>query len=316
MGTVLIVIGTGMRSSWDELVSCKRALTIGVNCSMCEVMKWLEDLSKAYDSLPHQLLIAKLQAYGLDEYSCLLLMDYLQCRQKRVKVGDTVSPWEHISRGAPQESVLGPLHFNIFMNDLCYFIKRVKLNAYADDQHLYDSDIDHIALYSRLDSEPQVTVKWFKVNGLMANLEKFKLLIFGETNVDFSFEMDGKRIKRSSDIDLLSMNIYSKLDFGKHVSTICEKANKQVQVIKRFRNLVPQSTRARLSCFCTTYLSILLDMWHFCGIRSSQKLELVNKKALRSVLGDASSTYPELLTKAGLKTLEYNMIVTVYKCKN
>ena len=110
MGTVLMVIGTGMRSSWDELVppltffpgrkvSCKRALTIGVNCSMCEVMKWLEDLSKAFDSLPHQLLVAKLQAYELDEYSCLLLMDYLQCRQKRVKVGDTVSPWEHIPRG-------------------------------------------------------------------------------------------------------------------------------------------------------------------------------------------------------------------------
>ena len=73
-----------------------------------------------------------------------------------------------------------------------------------------------------------MTVKWFKLNGLMANLEKFKLLIFGETNVAFSFEIDGKRIKRSSDIDLLSMNIYSKLDFGKHVSTICKKANKQV----------------------------------------------------------------------------------------
>ena len=67
--------------------------------------------------------------------------------------------WRHgvslgaYSKRAPQESVLGPLHFNIFMNDLCYFIKRVKLNAYADDQQLYDSDIDHIALYSRLDSE-------------------------------------------------------------------------------------------------------------------------------------------------------------------
>ena len=101
----------------------------------------------------------------------------------------------------------------------------------------------------------------------MANLEKFKLLIFGKTYVDFSFEVDGKVTKRSSDIDLLDMNIDSILDFGKHVSMVCERANKQVQVIKRFRNLIPQSTRVRLyHAFTQPIFQYRSDVWHFCGI--------------------------------------------------
>ncbi len=123
---------------------------------------------KAFDSLPHSLLVRKLQAYGVDEQSCLLLQNYLQGRLQRVKVGDAVSSWDFNRRGVPQGSVLGPLLFNVFLNDLSYFITRVKLNAYADDQQLYSSDSDHVALYNKLIDELCIAVDWFKHNGLMA----------------------------------------------------------------------------------------------------------------------------------------------------
>lgn len=135
------------------------------------------DLSKAVDILPHSLLICKLRAYVLDNCSCAFLQDYLTGRFQRVKVGDELSCWELNRQGVPKGSVLGPLCFNIFLNELSYFISRVSLNVYADDQQLYGADSDHAALYASLDHELSEVIKLFTKNGLMTNLSKFQLTV-------------------------------------------------------------------------------------------------------------------------------------------
>ena len=91
-------------------------------------------LSKAYDCIPHDLLIAKLEAYGFDiSISLHLIRSYLSRRKHRVKVGDTLSDWLEIILGVPQGSILGPLLFNIFLNDIFFFIHVTLICNFGDD---------------------------------------------------------------------------------------------------------------------------------------------------------------------------------------
>ena len=145
------------------------------------------DLSKAFDTIPHALLLAKLSAYGLNSSACTLLEDYLSGRMQRVKVSDAYSSWQSVRRGVPQGSVLGPMFFNIFLNDLFYVIKEVKLHAYADDEQLYDSDSDPIALDQRMQREVRKANTWYTENGMIVNPSKHHVMVLGFTDHQFSF---------------------------------------------------------------------------------------------------------------------------------
>ena len=159
------------------------------------------DLSKAFDSIPQALLLAKLKAYGLGETSIVLLRSYLSTRIQRVKIGDTFSEWEMVRRGVPQGSVLGPVFFNVHINDLFYHIKWGNLNAYADDEQLYSSDKDLESLNTRLEHELGIANNWYEQNGMIVNPEKHQAMVLGvNSNYEFSFP-----VKNS--IDLLGVTI-------------------------------------------------------------------------------------------------------------
>ena len=96
----------------------------------------LMDLSKAFDCLPHNILLEKLLAYGLSKESVSLFESYLSDRKQQIKIGHIVSSWGDISKGVPQGSVLGPILFNVFINDIFLFIKHGQLYNYADDNTL------------------------------------------------------------------------------------------------------------------------------------------------------------------------------------
>ena len=97
------------------------------------------DLSKAYDCVNHDLIIAKLEAYGVGENSLRLIQNYLSQRQQRIKVGSSFSEWLEIILGIPQGSILGPILFNVFINDFLLLFKETDICNFADDATLYAS---------------------------------------------------------------------------------------------------------------------------------------------------------------------------------
>ena len=133
------------------------------------------DLSKAFDTIPHGLLLAKLKAYGVNSISCMLLKDCLHGRMQWVKAGDTSSDWQ-------EGSVLGPMFFNIFINDLFLQIKTVQLNMYADDGQLYTADTDPVSLERRISREVTSANALYEIDGMIANPSKHQGMILGKTD--------------------------------------------------------------------------------------------------------------------------------------
>ena len=109
------------------------------------------DLSKAFDTMNHDLLVAKLHAYGLEKNALRLIKSYLSNRWSQIKIGSSFSTWFELLVGVPQGSILGPLFFNIFLNNLFFTVKDCDICNLADDNTLYDADIDLEKLMMRLE---------------------------------------------------------------------------------------------------------------------------------------------------------------------
>ena len=133
------------------------------------------DLSKGYVCIPHDLLIAKLECYGIDKIRLSLILDYFSLRKQRTNVGSSYSSWYDIIRGVPQGSILGPLLFNIFINDLFFVITLSEVCRFADDNTSYSSNKDLELVFRNLESDLNNILAWFNINSFKANPGSFNL---------------------------------------------------------------------------------------------------------------------------------------------
>ncbi len=283
----------------------------------------LMDLSKAFDCLPHEILLDKLSAYGVSNHSVLILKSYLSNRKQKIKINSILSSWADIHKGVPQGSILGPLLFNVFINDIFLFIKNGSLYNYADDNTLSFSHPDYNTLISTLESESLELIKWFKINKMQANPDKFQVLAIGKkTHEKYpSIHIQTADLSCEATVKLLGVDIDYQLNFDTHISKICRKASQQLNILKRIGSYL--NKLSKLTIFHTFILSnfnFCPLAWHFCTEKNSKKLEKVQERALRFVYEDFTSTYEKLLEKAKIPSLhirrQRKMALETYKIIN
>ena len=140
----------------------------------------LMDLSKAYDSLTHDLLVAKFEAYGTNKNRLNSIHNYLRNRKQRTKIS-SYSDWYDIVRGVSECLILGPLFFNLFINDLFLFIERINICDFADDNTISSCNITLQTILKDLKYDMQNISKWFKINSVKPNPEKFPFMVLGRS---------------------------------------------------------------------------------------------------------------------------------------
>ena len=143
----------------------------------------MTDLSKAFDCLSHEFLIAKLHAYGFNLNALRLVHSYLINRKQRTTINTKYSSREEILFGVPQGSILGPLLFNIFLCDVFFIMNETEIASYADDNTPYTScqNIDNVI--RTLENDSVRLFKWFSNNQMIANKDKCHLLLSNKQGV-------------------------------------------------------------------------------------------------------------------------------------
>lgn len=266
----------------------------------------LMDLSKAFDCLDHNLLLAKMEVYGVDAPSCKLIRSYLSNRKQRVKIHETFSPWKELKYGVPQGSVLGPLLFNIFLNDLfLFFDKDITLINYADDNTIVCSNKDKNVMKCKLQSASLTSINWFTENGMTANPDKFQAIYLKRNNkTHINFDIDNMSLVPDDTVKLLGIYLDDNLSFDYHTTHVCNKAAKQINAIRRLSKVLDVETKLKI------YNSFIQSNFNYCSIvyntfskTQAQKLEKLNERALRFVYNDFSSSYVALLGKMSKTSL-------------
>ena len=240
----------------------KKALDAGK--IVCAV---LMDLSKAFDCLPHKLLLSKFKAYGMSPSACRLLSSYLK-------------EWQHVSKGAAQGSIMGPFCFNVFTNDLRNtFDDKVEIYNYADDNTLISTGYNYEDVHK--------VISWFEDNHMAVN----PIIVFGNVAKPGTFTIKGNALLPTDNVKLLGLQI-------------CEKAGRQVQVLSRLNRVLNKSSKLLLyNSFIECYFAYCCVIWHFCGNAGTIKVDRIQEKALRHCTLDFSSSYTQLLRACDKSTL-------------
>lgn len=278
------------------------------------------DLSKAFDCMSHELLIAKMEAYGLDTPSLNLIADYLTHRKQRTKVGNEFSNWHCIKDGVPQGSILGPLLFNVYLCDLFYQIEDTEVANYADDTTPFTSGSSWEEVKLKLNSVAERIFTWLSYNQMIGNPEKCQLITNMKNDALF-ITVHNKDVFNSQQAKILGVTFDNRLTFEPHIKGLCQTAGQKISALARISSYMSIPKRKKLmNAFFKCQFNYCPLIWMFHSRSLEQKINNIHERCLRIVYSDNVSSFQDLLEIDGAVSFHQRAIqllaIELYKVKN
>ena len=252
------------------------------------------DLSKAFDTVDHNILLYKLYNYGIRGTAYDLFKSYLSKRQQYTIIGDSSSKIRSLPVGVPQGSILGPLLFLVYVNDIQHACSNAFPILFADDSNLFVKGSDLSELFEDANLACSQISNWFKCSRLTVNYSKSAyVLFFPHKDDDIYIEsnnvcisLDNNRINRINVTKFLGMLIDDKLSFDSHIRSIICKINSLNGMLYRRRDYIPHSCRRNLYyALVHSRIQYGIEIYGKTTLKLLQPLHISCNRVLRTLQG-------------------------------
>lgn len=248
------------------------------------------DFTKAFDLINHRILLHKMETYGVRGKAQDLMKSYLSHRTQYVDFKNSLSSIQTISAGVPQGSILGPLLFLIYLNDIVYCTTNSEFVSYADDTSVFISGKSERDIEKKASRALDALDTWTKANCLKINTKKTKIVLYipkrkvitKPINVSLSHDL----VEIVDSVKILGVIFSNHLTWNDHIDYVRSKISSAVGVMTRLRTILP--VKVRLLIYNSLVLSLLQycsSVWSTTGITNLSKLHLLQKRAVRCIAG-------------------------------
>ena len=259
----------------------KKQLTLGV----------FIDLSKAFDTVNHEILLQKLKKYGVVGVELAWLKCYLTNRHQFVKIDNEESSFLKVKCGVPQGSILGPLLFLIYVNDMHFSVPKLNVVMFADDTNLFVSGSDYKTIFKIMNEQLSLIETWFSANKLSLNTEKTKYTMFCSKNMEEilplklpKLSIGDKEVNRTRYTKFLGILIDENLTWDNQLNAVASKVSSQIGIISKGRKFLNNHAMKMLYfSFINPYLTYGNIVWGSVQKSKLNKIHTLQKRAVRIV---------------------------------
>ena len=248
------------------------------------------DLRKAFDLVDHEILLEKLRMYHFSKKALALMRSYLLNRRQCVKVGSNKSSFQEVKSGVPQGSILGPLLFLIYINDIPFYLQTSTIDLYADDSTLHSSGYNIFEIQQSLQSDLDILSTWCSRNNMSIHPDKTKCMIISNIkrpvlNSSLSLHVNNITLEQVNKHSVLGVIIDNNLRWNSHIDHVCHKLNSKLNLLKRINYFLNINTK---KLFYNSYILSTMDyccpIWCRGIVANTKRISIIQKKAAKIIL--------------------------------